>query len=74
MTTITKSQDDAVRELCSAVIEVCAAAGPLGAPGRLLYTALMTHGCTMGQFETIMRVLVSVGKLTKHGQCYRVPR
>lgn len=52
------------------IIESVQAAGPLGAPSGILYAALMTHGCTLDQYEGIMSGLVSAGKLEKRGDLY----
>jgi hypothetical protein len=52
------------------ILEGVRAAGPLGAPGGHLYADLMIYGCTLEQFESIMRGMVGAGLLVKNGQCY----
>jgi hypothetical protein len=60
----------ALRLICDAIIETVKKAGESGVPGGVIYTALMTQGCTMQQYEEIMGGLVAVGKLTKRGNLY----
>lgn len=55
-----------------AVVDAIKAAGPSGAPGGTLYAALMTQGCTLGQFESLMAALVSTGRVQKRGELYFV--
>lgn len=63
-------QVEALRALADSIIEAVKAAGPSGAPAGPLYAALMACGMTLDQFETIMNVLVRVGKLRKSGLLY----
>ena len=56
--------------LCDAVVDTVRASGKVGTPGGTLYAVLMTHGCTMEQFEQLMSALVAAGKLEKRGQLY----
>jgi hypothetical protein len=67
---MTTEQAKALRMICDAVIESVKVAGPLGAPAGTLYAALMTHGATLEQFESLMAGLVKIGKLTKQGHLY----
>jgi hypothetical protein len=60
----------AVGEVLSALVETVREAGSMGAPGGLMYAALMGHGCSLEQFETLMSVLVRLGKVSKRGDCY----
>jgi hypothetical protein len=59
-----------LRLLVDVVVDSVREAGPEGAPGGVLYAALMTQGCTYQQFESLVSGLVSVGKLTRRGHCY----
>lgn len=43
---------------------------PEGAPGGILYAVLMSQGCTLNQFETLMSALVMQGIIRKQGDCY----
>ena len=45
-------------------------ASPDGAPGGHLYAALMHHGCSLEQFESIMHILVASGRVRKSGHVY----
>jgi hypothetical protein len=52
------------------VLEAVKEGGELGVPGGHLYAALMTQGCTLHQFETLMSALIRTGKIEKRGECY----
>lgn len=68
---MTPTQTDAVLRICDAIVEAVEASNPsIGAPGGHLYAALMSSGCTLHQFNSIMVVLVRAGRLTKRGECY----
>jgi hypothetical protein len=69
MTTPTEKQK-AVWMILETIIDSVREAGSLGAPGGVLYAALMAHGCTLEQFEAIMAALVRTGRLRKSGQLY----
>jgi hypothetical protein len=69
----TKSQEEralqALTLLIDAVIDSVAVGGTDGAPGGVLYAAMMGQ-VSLSQFEDLMRFLVAVGKLTKRGDLY----
>ncbi len=69
---MTNEQILALRQIAAAIIAAVRAAGPLGAPGGVMYAALMAQGCTLNQFEQIMGGMVRAGKLTKRGDCYHL--
>ncbi len=62
--------NQALFQICQAVIESVELAGDLGAPAGHLYAALMTVGCSLDQFESIMSALVKAGKLRRSGDLY----
>ena len=68
----TTEQIAALRALAGAITEAVKAAGPMGAPGGVIYAALMAQGCTLAQYESIMSAMVRSGNLTRHGDLYRV--
>lgn len=70
MSGLAPEQAHALRLIVLGVLEAVAAAGPAGAPGGVLYAALMTAGCTIGQFDSLMGALVRTGKLRKQGELY----
>ena len=70
MNTPTAEQKRALIVIVSAITEAIKEAGELGAPGGVLYAALMSQGCTLNQFESIMGALVRLGRITKDGECY----
>lgn len=57
-------------KIADAIIEAIRAAGPLGCPAGVLYAALMPHGCSLAQFESIMAGLIAAGKVADKGGCY----
>jgi len=66
----TVDQLKALKSICDAVIDSVKLAGPLGAPAGPLYAALMAHGCSERQFESLMAGLVRANKLRKSGHLY----
>jgi hypothetical protein len=58
--------------ICDAVIEAVKVAGDRGAPGGVIYSALMAQGCTFSQYQSLMAALVATGKLRQSGQLYFV--
>lgn len=60
----------AIKALCDAIVSAVDAAGPLGAPGGVLYAALMGQGCTLQQFQSITGGMVGAGLLCKVGESY----
>ena len=56
--------------VANAIIKAVAEAGPTGTPGGVIYAALMTHGCTLAQYEALMGTLVKLNKIRKRGECY----
>lgn len=71
---MTNRQRDAIVELANTIVDaVKASPSPLGVPGGHLYAATMSV-LSLDQFNQIMGVLVKLGKLERHGECYRAPR
>jgi len=62
----------ALKAIGDGIVDAVRAAGPMGCPGGTLYAALMTQGCTLQQFESIMSGLVRAGKLRKSNNLYFV--
>ena len=69
MATITPQQASALQSIVKSVVATINET-PDGAPGGILYAALMHHGCTLNQFESLMGALVRLGKVTQRGDCY----
>lgn len=65
---MTPAQLQALRTAARAIVEACDL--PHGAPGGVLYAALMAQGCSLNQFTQIMAGLTSAGMVTKDGDCY----
>ena len=68
----TTEQISALRDIADAIVEAVKSVGPMGAPGGVIYAALMASGCTLAQYESIMSAMVRSGILTRHGDLYRV--
>ena len=71
-TTMTSAQARALALIVEAVIDAVKTAGPTGAPGGVLYAAMMSFGCTLQQFESLMSMLVRTDVLKRDGQCYQL--
>ena len=71
---MTTAQIQAVRQIVNAIVEAIKAAGPLGAPGGVLYAGLMTQGCSLSQFESLMTGIVKSGMIVKRGECYHIAK
>ena len=68
---MTVQQISALRAIGQAIIETVKESDPIiGAPGGILYAALITSGCTLSQFQQIMSGLVRAGYLRQSGECY----
>lgn len=63
----------ALAAICDGIIESVAVAGKQGAPGGVLYSAMMAHGCSLAQFQSLMGGIVKAGKLVQRGNLYFVP-
>lgn len=72
MTMTDRQKFDALKLILDVLLDAVRAGGDHGAPGGVVYAALMTHApnCTAAQFEQLMSILVDAGKVTKHGQLY----
>ncbi len=67
---MTIEQLNNMRAILGAVTDTVQAAGTAGAPGGVLYAALMTGGCSLANFKAIMSALVQTGKITQQGDLY----
>lgn len=72
MSAVSHSQLIALKAVCDAIIEAVSVAGPAGAPGGVLYAAMMQYGCTLENFNGIMSGLVGAGMLCRVGECYHL--
>ena len=59
----------ALRLALQAILDAVKEAGDLGAPGGVLYAALLGR-MSLAQFEQIMAALVRMGKLRREGDLY----
>jgi hypothetical protein len=67
---MTKEQIAAIRALADTVVEAVGEAGELGAPGGVIYAALMQYGCNLSQYESLMSALCRAGRLRRGGDLY----
>lgn len=72
MSQLTSQQAQALKAIVEAVMDAVKAGGSMGAPGGVMYAALMAHGCSLSQFQSLMSAMVGAGKLVKKGECYFV--
>lgn len=62
----------ALMMILDALVDAIAAAGELGAPGGILYAALMSHGCSLSTFQSLMGILERADRVTRCGERYFV--
>lgn len=60
----------ALRATALAIVDVVKDAGPMGAPGGLIYLALMNKGASYDTYEQIMAGICDAGLIEKRGECY----
>jgi hypothetical protein len=58
-----------MRLALQAILDAVREAGPIGAPGGVLYAALLGR-ISLPQFERVMGALVKAGKLRREGDLY----
>lgn len=63
-------QRNAVRAIARAVVSATIEGGQMGAPGGVMYAALMAQGCSYQQFISLMGSLQNLGLIEKSGECY----
>ena len=68
--TMTTQTANPLALILDAIVDSVAVAGSSGAPGGVLYSALMGAGCTLNQFHQLMALLLSQGRVTQRGQLY----
>ena len=66
---MTNQQIKALQSIGKGIIE-SANLSPTGAPSGIIYSALMAHGATLNQFQSIMDTLVRSGFLTHDTECH----
>ena len=66
---MTKDQILALQSIGKGIIEA-ANIDSIGAPSGIIYSALMGHGATLNQFNSIMDTLVKQGFLTHDMDCH----
>ena len=66
---MTNQQIKALQRIGKGIIE-SANLSPTGAPSGIIYSALMGHGASLNQFNSIMDTLVKHGFLTHDIDCH----
>lgn len=69
MKQLNAQQSKALSEIIKAIVQTISEC-PTGAPAGPIYAALMAHGCTLNQFESLMGGLERVGVIRKQGDLY----
>ena len=64
------NKDRVALMIAAATCEAIDAAGVHGASDGIVYVALMAHGCTVEQFNSLMGTLVRLGAVEKRGELY----
>jgi hypothetical protein len=62
-------QIQALQSIAKGIIE-SANLSPTGAPSGVIYAALMGHGASLNQFQSIMDTLISCQFLTHDTECH----
>jgi len=57
----------AIMAIVDAVVGVVRDAGPNGCPEGPLYAALMAHGCSLDQFQSLIGLIEKAGKIRREG-------
>lgn len=65
-----KTRTELMAELGETIRQACDAGGPMGAPGGILYAAMMQYGITLEQFYMLMSYCVHAGLVRLDGECY----
>jgi hypothetical protein len=66
---MTNQQIKALQSIGKGIIESCNI-DSIGAPSGVIYAALMRHGASLSQFQSIMETLVKHGFLTHDADCH----
>lgn len=67
---MTKINEQTVRAIALAIVDTVREMGSHGAPGGVLYAALMSVGLSLESFQTLMGALVEAGVLRQEGHQY----
>lgn len=70
MHTTTAQPQNPLTLILDAIVESIAVSGTHGAPGGVLYSALMAQGCTLDQFQQLMALLIAQKRVTQSGSLY----
>jgi hypothetical protein len=68
-TQMTTQQISAIREVCNAIVEAVELAGPMGVGSGIVYSALMSTGISLNQYQQLIAGLVRMGKITNDNHC-----
>ncbi len=69
---MTAQQAKGIRQVMAGIVESAIAGGELGAPSGVVYSALMAHGCTLNQFQSLTASMVKAGIIEERGHCFHV--
>jgi len=63
-------QQSALALIVKAVVDTIRETGTHGAPSGVMYAALMSQGCSLNQYQSLMSALVNSGKIRQDGDLY----
>ena len=66
---MTTQQLNAIRLVCNAIIESVKLAGPMGVGSGVVYSALLSTGISLSQYQSLIDGLVRAGKITNDNHC-----
>jgi len=69
---MTTEQIKTAQTIGLAVLESIESAGELGAPSGVIYAGLMSQGCTLSQYTSLMAPLERRGFVCLDGDCYTI--
>lgn len=69
---MTAQQKIGLLQVIQAIRQAVIESGSLGCPEGHVYAALMAQGCTIGQFEDIIALMVRTGAIQKKGNLLTV--
>ncbi len=67
---LTTKQAQGIRQVMAGIVESAIAGGIMGAPSGVVYSALMQHGCTLNQFQSLTAGMVKAGIIEERGHCF----
>lgn len=67
-----QQQIEVAQRIGLGILEAVDAGGDVGAPGGVLYAAMMANGASLNQYQSFMGGLVNKGMLVLEDDCYHM--